>query len=65
MQHGSRLFTAQIIDSRPKVVIFNPGEAPAEYYTGFLTNRTITGLYAQAIGAAIILIERMITYIMA
>ncbi|KXX79502.1 putative serine protease EDA2 [Madurella mycetomatis] len=39
------------------VVIFNPGEAPAEYYTGFLTNRTITGLYAQAIGAAIILIE--------
>ncbi|GAB1315250.1 hypothetical protein MFIFM68171_05460 [Madurella fahalii] len=39
------------------VVIFNPGEVPAEYYSGFLTNRTISGLYAQALGAAIILIE--------
>lgn len=41
------------------VVIFTPGEISAEYYTGFLTNRTITGLYAQAIGAAVIVLERM------
>ncbi|KAK4175357.1 putative serine protease [Triangularia setosa] len=39
------------------VVVFSPGEASAEYYSGFLTNQTIVGLYAQAVGGAIILLE--------
>lgn len=41
------------------VLIFTPGETQADYYTGYLTNRTIMGLYAQEIGAAMILFERM------
>ncbi|KAK4113371.1 hypothetical protein N656DRAFT_707943 [Canariomyces notabilis] len=39
------------------VVIFTPGEVSADFYSGYLTNRTITGLYAQAIGAAVIVLE--------
>ncbi|GME32856.1 putative serine protein [Neofusicoccum parvum] len=41
------------------VVFFTPGEGAADGYTGYLTNRTITGLFAQAIqGAAVILEHR-------
>lgn len=40
------------------VLIFTPGETQADFYTGYLTNRTIMGLYAQEIGAAMILFER-------
>lgn len=43
-----------------KVAIFNPGEVAAESYKGYLTNRTMVGQYAQAIGAATILVERML-----
>ncbi|KAK0708905.1 serine carboxypeptidase S28-domain-containing protein [Apiosordaria backusii] len=39
------------------VLVFSPGEASADYYSGFLTNQTLVGLYAQAIGGAIILLE--------
>lgn len=39
------------------VVFFTPGESAAAGYTGYLTNRTITGLFAQAIGGATILME--------
>lgn len=39
------------------VVFFTPGEVEAAGYTGYLTNRTITGLFAQAIGGAAILME--------
>ncbi|KAJ4415500.1 hypothetical protein N0V82_007302 [Gnomoniopsis sp. IMI 355080] len=39
------------------VVFFTPGEIAAAGYTGYLTNRTITGLFAQAIGGATILME--------
>lgn len=39
------------------VVFFTPGEVAAAGYTGYLTNKTITGLFAQAIGGATILME--------
>lgn len=39
------------------VVFFTPGEVAAAGYTGYLTNRTITGLFAQAIGGATVLME--------
>ncbi|KAJ5659501.1 Peptidase S28 [Penicillium longicatenatum] len=39
------------------VVLFTPGEAAAADYTGYLTNVTITGLYAQEIKGAVILLE--------
>ncbi|KAJ5935397.1 Peptidase S28 [Penicillium verhagenii] len=39
------------------VVLFTPGEAEAADYTGYLTNVTITGLYAQEIKGAAILLE--------
>lgn len=39
------------------VVLMTPGEVAAEGYQGYLTNRTLTGLFAQAIGAAVIVIE--------
>ncbi|ROW08683.1 hypothetical protein VPNG_06442 [Cytospora leucostoma] len=39
------------------VVFFTPGEVAAEDYTGYLTNETITGLFGQAIGGAVILLE--------
>lgn len=43
---------------QPKVVMFTPGEVAAAGYTGYLTNRTITGAYAQAIGGAVVIVER-------
>ncbi|KAK0721033.1 serine carboxypeptidase S28 [Lasiosphaeris hirsuta] len=39
------------------VVLFTPGEVAANGYTGFLTNRTLAGLFAQEIGGATIVIE--------
>ncbi|KAJ5692913.1 hypothetical protein N7462_002336 [Penicillium macrosclerotiorum] len=39
------------------VVLFTPGEEAASGYTGYLTNKTITGLYAQEIKGAVILLE--------
>lgn len=42
------------------MVLFTPGEAAAADYTGYLTNVTITGLYAQEIKGAVILLERNI-----
>ncbi|MCJ1316208.1 hypothetical protein MMC15_001528 [Xylographa vitiligo] len=39
------------------VVLFTPGEIAAAGYTGYLTNETITGLYAEAIGGAVVLLE--------
>ncbi|MCJ1312185.1 hypothetical protein MMC25_005859 [Agyrium rufum] len=39
------------------VVIFTPGEVAAAQYTGYLTNRTLTGQFAKAIGGAVVLVE--------
>lgn len=38
--------------------MFTPGEAAAAAYTGYLTERTLTGMIAAAVGGAVILIER-------
>jgi len=40
-------------------VLFTPGETEAAPYTGWLTNRTMVGRYAQELGGAMIMIERM------
>ena len=40
------------------VVLFTPGEIAADNYGGYLTNQTITGLYAQEIKGAVIMVER-------
>ncbi|KAK8209937.1 peptidase S28 [Phyllosticta paracitricarpa] len=39
------------------VVFFTPGEVEASGYTGYLTNKSITGLFAQAIGGAVVMME--------
>lgn len=39
------------------VLLFTPGEVSAEGYDGYLTNRTLPGLFANATGAAGILLE--------
>ncbi|OMP83342.1 putative serine protease K12H4.7 [Diplodia seriata] len=39
------------------VVFFTPGEGAADGYEGYLTNRTITGLFAQAIQGAVVMLE--------
>ncbi len=39
------------------VVLFTPGEEAADQYTGYLTNRTITGQFAKAIGGAVVMVE--------
>lgn len=39
------------------VVFMTPGEVAADGYTGYLTNRTLTGLFAQAIGGAVVMME--------
>ncbi|KAK8161107.1 serine carboxypeptidase S28-domain-containing protein [Phyllosticta citrichinensis] len=39
------------------VVFFTPGEVEASGYTGYLTNKSITGLFAQAIGGAVVMLE--------
>lgn len=40
-------------------MLFTPGEEAAAEYTGYLTNRTLTGLFAEEIHGAVILLERM------
>ena len=44
--------------------MFTPGEVAAAGYSGYLTNRTITGAYAQAIGGAVIMLERKYMIVM-
>ena len=39
------------------VIFFTPGESAADQYTGYLTNRTITGLFAQAVDGAVVMLE--------
>ncbi|KAK3380849.1 putative serine peptidase [Podospora didyma] len=39
------------------IVLFTPGETTADGYQGFMTNSTLVGQYAQAIGGATILFE--------
>jgi hypothetical protein len=47
-----------VADHEIQIVMFTPGEVAAAGYSGYLTNRTITGAYAQAIGGAVIMLER-------
>lgn len=39
------------------VIFFTPGEVAADDYTGYLTNLTITGLFAQAVQGAVVMME--------
>ncbi|KAG9242909.1 serine carboxypeptidase S28-domain-containing protein [Calycina marina] len=39
------------------VVFFTPGEVAAAAYTGYLTNRTIVGIFAQEINGAAVILE--------
>jgi hypothetical protein len=39
------------------VIFLTPGESAADEYTGYLTNRTLTGLFAQAVGGAVVMME--------
>jgi len=41
-----------------QVVFFTPGEIAAGGYGAYLTNVTITGLYAQEIKGAVVMVER-------
>lgn len=41
-----------------QVVLFTPGEIAADQYTAYLTNKTLTGLYAQEINGAVVMLER-------
>jgi hypothetical protein len=38
--------------------VFTPGEVAAAGYTGYLTERALTGMIAAEVGAAILVIER-------
>jgi hypothetical protein len=38
--------------------MFTPGEISAANYGAYLTNATITGLYAQEIKGAVVMVER-------
>ncbi|KAK1982254.1 serine carboxypeptidase S28 [Colletotrichum cereale] len=39
------------------IVLFTPGEVAAEGYTGYLTDRAITGAIAKAVGGAVVMVE--------
>ncbi|EPS30153.1 hypothetical protein POX_b02836 [Penicillium oxalicum] len=39
------------------VILFTPGEEAADQYTGYLTNKTLTGRYAQEVKGAVVMIE--------
>lgn len=39
-------------------MLFTPGEEAADQYTGYLTNRTLTGRYAQEVKGAVVMLER-------
>ncbi|OQD74333.1 hypothetical protein PENDEC_c011G02776 [Penicillium decumbens] len=45
------------------VVLFTPGEEAAAKYTGYLTNKTLTGLYGQEIKGAVIVLEQNLQYL--
>ena len=36
-----------------------PGEVAAAGYTGYLTEKALTGMYAKSVGGAVIVVERM------
>ena len=40
------------------VVFFTPGEVAAAGYTGYITNRTLSGVFAQEIKGAVVMLER-------
>lgn len=40
------------------VVLMTPGELSADGYTGYLTDQTMPGMIAKAIGAAVVMVER-------
>lgn len=44
-----------------KVILLTPGEEDASQYTGYMTGLTMVGQYAQEIGGATIVLERMST----
>ncbi|KAH8690492.1 putative serine peptidase [Talaromyces proteolyticus] len=39
------------------IVVFQPGEGDASGYTGYLSNKTLSGLYAQEMGGAVLILE--------
>ncbi|KDN67486.1 putative serine carboxypeptidase S28 [Colletotrichum sublineola] len=39
------------------IVLFTPGESAAEDYTGYLTDRALTGAIAKEIGGAVVMVE--------
>lgn len=41
-----------------QVIFFTPGEIAAGSYGGYLTNATVTGLYAQEVKGAVVMVER-------
>jgi len=47
-----------ILANNIQVVLFTPGEISAANYGAYLTNATITGLYAQEIKGAVVMVER-------
>jgi hypothetical protein len=55
-KHAESQFVS--ISEKTQMVLFQAGEADAGYYTGYLTKRTISGLYAQEMGGAVLLLER-------
>jgi hypothetical protein len=50
-------FTSQFYQPGGPIVLMTPGEANAQPYTGYLTNRTINGLVAQQQNASLIVLE--------
>lgn len=41
-----------------QVVLFQGGEDNGALFTGYLTNKTLSGVYAQEVGGAALLLER-------
>lgn len=41
-----------------KIIVFTPGEVAAEAYSGYLTDRALTGSIAKAVGGAVVMVER-------
>jgi len=40
------------------VVLFNPGEQAADGFTGYLKNKSLTGVIARELKGAVLLLER-------
>ena len=53
----STLSTNFICSEKSPVVFFTPGEAAAAPYTGYITNRTLPGVFAQEIKGAVVMLE--------